>query len=411
MSSKTGAHPTSRLRKASASHRLNAFLKQIEILESSNFPHPDAREALGKLKDDIKGQIRRLSRSDVSDEALIDRLYAQARNTVIEYTPILGFILRSTNIRNAFEVHFPLKRLAKQVIGANAKLIISSEWNFVPFTYPMTLPRLPQFALVGGPASESGNVLATPVAAHEIGHSAWRVHSPSFALDNKLIGAVDAAISANASQTAALVIQLGTGPLAVPQIRHLVFSNAKKQLEEIFCDAVGLYYFGASFLYALEYFLAPGGGPRSLTYPSDVERLKLLTDGAAALGISNSSPLFERWADSVAQSSQMDFITILDAAVAHLASDVINHATSLLRSRGARVPDQTKIDAAVRSFDGGEPIAGDITLGEIATAGWEIVRREGGLAEASKRRKYRDLGDLMLKSVEVAEFELRIARA
>jgi hypothetical protein len=309
-------------------------------------------------------------------------------------------------------VHFPLKRLVKTLIGPGAKLIISSEWGFVPFTYPMTLDHLPQFALVGGPASESGNVLTIPVAGHEIGHSVWRTHAGTLAFEPQLLAAIDASIATHAPHTGRLVAQLGTGARAVDQIRRLAFANGLKQLEEIFCDAIGLYFFGASFLYATEYFLAPGGGARSLTYPCDLDRLQMLNDGSAALGIVPTAPIFERWADSVLQATHSaDFVVILDAAVASLAPDVITAAFDMMRNRGIAVPDASRIASAIAAFDRGEPHTGEATLPEIVTAGWEIVRREGGLAEGRKRAKYRELGDLMLKSIEVAEFRLRMASA
>src|SRR3546814_10308475 len=69
---------------------------------------------------------------------------------------------------------FPIKRLVETAVSPDARLIMSSEWKFVPFTFPMTLDWLPGFALVGGPAPESDNVLIVPLAGHEIGHSAWR---------------------------------------------------------------------------------------------------------------------------------------------------------------------------------------------------------------------------------------------
>src|SRR3546814_4384036 len=68
---------------------------------------------------------------------------------------------------NAFEMHFPLKRLVETAVSPDARLIMSSEWKFVPFTYPMTLDWLPGFALVGGPAPESDNVLIVPLRSEE----------------------------------------------------------------------------------------------------------------------------------------------------------------------------------------------------------------------------------------------------
>lgn len=61
---------------------------------------------------------------------------------ITENMNILGMILRSTNVRNPFELYFPFKRLAKTLLDGNVKLLMSSEWDFVPFTYPMNVEIL-----------------------------------------------------------------------------------------------------------------------------------------------------------------------------------------------------------------------------------------------------------------------------
>jgi hypothetical protein len=340
---------------------------------------------------------------------LVDRLYTQARLTVSNYTPILGFILRSTNVRNAFEVHFPLKRIMKQIIGPNAKLLISSEWKFVPFTFPMTIPELPEFALIGGPASESGNILAIPVAGHELGHSVWRNPVLRSQFEVLLRTQVEVSLQGHPAEVSRLTALLGSGSRGLDKIRNSSVLYGMKQLEEIFCDAVGLYLFGSSFLYAIEYFLAPGGGPRSLEYPSDLERLRLLKEGSTILGLHPVGPLFERWTDSALQSSQQDLAPIVDEAVRAISIDVVNVAFAFLRGKGISNSDAKQVKAAQAAFDRGEPYDGEANLAEIVTAGWEVLRRDGGLGSASDYDRYRLLGETMLKSVEVSEFKLRVA--
>ena len=56
----------------------------------------------------------------------------------------------------------------------NAKLIISFEWDYIPFTYPQSHPSLPSFVIIGLPVSEASNALVLPVIGHELGHSLWR---------------------------------------------------------------------------------------------------------------------------------------------------------------------------------------------------------------------------------------------
>ena len=89
------------------------------------------------------------------------------------YLPLLGFILRSTNVRNAFEAYPPLLRLARRLLGADTQLILSSEWDFIPVIYH-SIRALPKYVLIGFPAPESSNPLLIPLAGHELGHSVWK---------------------------------------------------------------------------------------------------------------------------------------------------------------------------------------------------------------------------------------------
>lgn len=297
----------------------------------------------------------------------------------------------------------------KGVIGPDARLLISSEWNFVPFTYPMTIDQLPQFALVGTPASESGNILAAPVAGHEIGHSVWRVPPTRADFEAQFRIEVEKALASKPTEVARLSGALGGGLSALDRIRNTCVLYGMKQLEEIFCDAIGLYLFGSSFLYAIEYFLAPGGGPRSLKYPSDLERLRLLNEGTDILRLTPLGPLFERWNDSVLQANQIDLAAIIDQGVSAMSLVVVQKAFDILSDKGVGSSDPAVVTAAQEAFDRGEPLDRAAKLAEIVTAGWEILRRDNGLGEERDRERYRLLGELMLKSVEVSEFKLRVA--
>src|SRR5262249_36056001 len=88
--------------------------------------------------------------------------------------PILGFILRSTNVRNAFELLDPLQVLADATLQGKPQLLLSSEWDYVPFAYPQSLDDLKSFVLIGLPASEAASALLVPLAGHELGHAVWR---------------------------------------------------------------------------------------------------------------------------------------------------------------------------------------------------------------------------------------------
>jgi hypothetical protein len=97
-----------------------------------------------------------------------------ARSRISQYMGFVGFILRSSNVRNAFEIYEPLRRLGKQLLGDDLRIVIGSEWNYVPFIYPIPAKLLADYILVGLPASEGQNALLVPIAGHEFVHAVWR---------------------------------------------------------------------------------------------------------------------------------------------------------------------------------------------------------------------------------------------
>src|SRR4051812_25114337 len=59
-----------------------------------------------------------------------------------------------------------------------------------PFTYPFVFSELPNFVLIGLPASESDNPLIIPLAGHELGHSVWKIYD----LSRRFTPAIEASI-------------------------------------------------------------------------------------------------------------------------------------------------------------------------------------------------------------------------
>jgi hypothetical protein len=183
-----------------------------------------------------------------------------------------------------------------------------------------------------------------------------------------------------------------------------------KQLEEVFCDLFGLYVFGLSYLFAVEYFLAPGGQGRSKTYPPLLERTRFLLEGATVLGLDVDERLFLRWTDSSPDPGlYAGMLDVTDKAVARVVLLVRDRAFKLLADKGVPTTDKAAIVRVLEAFRRQEPDADGATLPEIITAGWIYIREAGGLATSEEQQQYRMLGELMLKSVEVSEFRLRVA--
>lgn len=402
MSTRTAA---SQLRLSSARRRIASFIDQIDVLAESSFPHDDGKHVLDTIRERFLELEQMLELPPTAKDDLADRICFHISEVISEYTEILGFVLRSTNVRNAFELHYVLKEMVEQVLETETDLLISSEWAFVPFTYPIGIELLPDVVLIGSPAPESQNPLIVPLAGHEIGHSAWRVTNVEDAFSERLNKAVDAAIQAHKR---ALDEKPGEDDLvtrsSVAVLRDRCAEHALHQLEELYCDLVGLYLFGSSYLFAFDYLLGPGGSDRSLDYPSDAQRMEILTKGAEELGIDVDPALGQHWTASTCAADQRRFVSIVDDAVATLVDDLKAHVQELMDSRGIAPPSADGIVKVYEAFAQSQPYAERATLGEIISAGWRFLQGEGGLAHKGKRETYKVLCDLIWKTIEVAEF-------
>lgn len=413
MTSTSGPGSPRTLRLASAQRRLRAFLNQILDLESSDFPHPDGREALELIKEQCQSRLRLISRlPQMVDDRTVDEICADIGKFVSRYTDVLGFILRSTNVRNAFEVHFPLKRLIHKTISSDAKLVMSSEWKFVPFTYPMNIELLEEFVLVGGPAPESGNMLIVPLAGHEIGHSAWRHHGIGQEIPPLVTVAVDRTINERPTDRDRVLADIQKVGNDLSWLQNICLSSALLQLEELFCDMFGLYVFGHSYLYAYEYFLAPGSKGRDVAYPGSRDRVAYLKNGAQTLGLEVPPDLFEPWLDSQARAGTSgDILMFADAAVAEAFPAIRDRTFDLLRQCKVPMPSSEIIARVTTALHNRVPDGEGASLAEIVTAGWLYLREKGGLSTDEDQPEHLMLNELTLKSVEVSEFLLRVNNA
>lgn len=393
----------SQLRLSSARRRIDAFIEQIDTLRESSFPHDDGKRVLLAIRGKFVVIKQMLDLPPTASDAMADRVSFHISEVISEYTEILGLILRSTNVRNAFELHYVLKQMVEKVLGRPTDLLISSEWNFVPFTYPIGIELLPDVVLIGSPAPESENPLIVPLAGHELGHSAWRVTDAADGLADRLNAAVDVALEKHKRQ---LETSLADDDLVSRSseavLRDRCAAHALSQLEEIYCDIVGLYLFGPSYLYAFDYLLAPGGSDRSLDYPSDGKRMEILAATADKLGLPVDPAVRSQWAPTSVVIDQRRLTHVVDDVVAALLDTLIEHVEAFMAERGIIPPGEVAIQAILGAFNQRQPHSSQATLGEIISAGWKFLRAQDGLAD--QRDTYKVLCDLIWKTVEVTEY-------
>src|SRR5437588_3722657 len=96
-----------------ARRRVAAFLEEVKHVAESEFPYQDSEDALKQLKELFERKLGRLQEFDEkSYQSIVTRECTLSLEALFRYLPRLGFILRSTNVRNAFELFGPILRLA-----------------------------------------------------------------------------------------------------------------------------------------------------------------------------------------------------------------------------------------------------------------------------------------------------------
>jgi len=101
--------------------RLQHCLSEIDALLQSDFPYDDSRAALESLKTYFENHVRRLGEIDADgDGELVVQSCAVVLDDLFQYVPLVGFVLRSTVLRNGFESWRPLLRLSRSVLRSAA---------------------------------------------------------------------------------------------------------------------------------------------------------------------------------------------------------------------------------------------------------------------------------------------------
>ena len=400
-----------------------SFLDEIDRLEQSDFPYAHPREALALLKEVFKDHQRLLSKLTVSTSAdVLHNTCQQFLRDLSIYLPFLGFILRATNVRNAFEEYGLLQQLADKVIGGDAKLIISSEWEFSPFTY-RDPNWLNDFVLIGLPTHEASNPLLLPLAGHELGHSIWVNKNLEGQYKKRIDREILSEITSNRWKDYSLLYpndkreDLMSGRHL---FHHQTWAPASQwsllQIEEIFCDFVGLRIFAEAYFYAFAYLLSPGlSTQRSLRYPTTQRRVSHLVVAARKLDIRippDYGAAFSKEAEPDNPFTAF-LVSVADTVSSSLVEELVDLVITIGQEKEIPSRDIEKVQYIAQNIqEWVVPIIKPASLTDIVNAGWECNRDEslwnevlqinrGDENEFPKNRK-RILQDIMIKSMEIA---------
>jgi len=399
-----------------AKERIKAALDEISRLKDSDFPHGHPRDALDVIEGTLltrRGALDSLTTANQKDVILA--ACADALVELLVLHPYMGFVLRSTNVRNSFEVYRPFLGLAKAILGPDIKLILSSEWDYTPFVYRIT-DELPGFVLIGLPASESGNPLLVPLAGHELGHTTWQLSKLKDKFSGKLMDAIFENIEARWNEFEHIF-----HPIPVADLRgNLFVSNALTtfhlsalaQAEETFCDFLGIRIFAESYFYAYSYLISPGTTwERSLEYPKELTRINNMILAAKEFGLEQYIPpgfdeSFLDHADS-ADGTHNLLMSAADYAVEKIVQDLAQEANKI--ATDANIPERSdeNIQRSYECFKMLVPTSRTKSLADIINAGCKGYHDDSLWAgkKELEESKFSILFDVVLKSIEVLEIE------
>ena len=395
--------------------RLEAFLDEVDHLKEIEFPYSHSRDALAPIYDALKNHREALgSLSESSDPATVKAAAKSALTAIAIYLPLLGFILRSTNVRNAFEIHAPFLRLSRNLLSPTTKIVLSSEWDYSPLTYA-SVPILPGFALIGLPASESANPFLVPLLGHELGHSVWQQKGVdrrvSGALQNTILELIQDSFWAQFQQLNPGVTKetITTDLFANQKLLHS-YEWANAQTEETFCDCIGLRLFGESYMHAFAYLIAPNlGGVRSVKYPHYKRRARTLVEACASY---QTQPLqdYEALFEDLPLPSTIDLqsellLNIADAAFESMIPAIIKIADEIVTTAKVATSNDTIVSQIVSDFAHyAVPARHPNSLASILNAGWKAYHDPTLWVSNPIINRDRTLKELLLKSFEVLEF-------
>ncbi len=404
----------------SSKQKVRNIQRTIDSLLDGDFPLAAGRKALEKLRLIFRNLDEKLDRAHRVDDGAAERQYAQLVNLKVYQTlPILGFILRSTNVRNAFELLDPLQQIASKALQGKPQLLLSSEWDYVPFAYPQNLDDLRSFILIGMPASESSSALLIPLAGHELGHAVWR--------NRGIGGGVSARVQErcielyNADRNAGFrkhfpsydpndILAKELFPEAIAlSVRYAAF-----QAEELFCDMFAYALFGESFLYAFSYILAPGSGRvAGSKYPSHRTRINVLTQIASNERVDVPRIEALQFADELPRNDPQEryIVRIAETTVAEIIPSLWERVKQIVSEEQICRPEDERAQKHLTEFRLGIPAHSPKCIGDVINAGWkfykELQRTCKPKADISPAT-VDALNEMVLKTIEVLEFRRRI---
>jgi hypothetical protein len=401
--------------------RILSALEEISELEGCEFPYKHSKDALLEIKQKFQVYLEQLnSLGDHASEDL-DLTCSLSLRDLFRCLPLLGFIVRSTAVRNAFEVFRPLLEILRKAVepkigqySEKRKLVLSSEWTYSPLIYH-EIPVLPSYAFIGLPSSESDNPLLIPLSGHELGHSIWTAYELEKVLRPEFRKEVITYITENWDEYSNRFSNVEKKDLeetvfALQTWRYaLTWSMA--QAKETFCDFIGLRIFGTSFLHAYAYLFAPNvSSPRSVKYPNQIKRVQNLTAAAKdykfRIPDDYESMFKDRPSPALAPGDKFQ-LRVADHVLSNKAATLIKRAKELISKTDIPKPCEAESDRICERFKLVVPAQKTKSLADILNGAWKAHNESGLWKHLPKINEKKEdvLKDLVLKNIEIFTYE------
>lgn len=407
--------------------RILSALDEISELEGCEFPYKHSEGALLEIKQvfevyrDRLEQLNKLGDQAAPDLALTCSL---SLRDLFRCLPLLGFIVRSTAVRNAFEAFGPLLAILRKAIepkvgkkeSQKRKLVLSSEWSYSPLIYH-EIPVLPRFAFIGLPSSESDNPLLIPLSGHEIGHSVWTTYKMDQEFRPEFIHAIKDYIRDHWEDYTSYFPKVKKEDLdtvlAVQQTWQQAQSWLFAQAKESFCDFIGLRIFGTSFLHAYAYLFAPNvSSPRSVKYPNSIKRVSNLIAAANAKGYKFRMPdgykdMFEDRPLPKLTKGEKFQLAIADHVLGSKVNILIKRAEEIISGTVILKPCEKESDRIYERFKFVVPAQKAESLADIINGAWKAYNKSELWKHLPKINEEKEnvLKDLVLKNIEIFTYE------
>ena len=399
--------------------RIESILASIKQLEGAEFPYQDSQDALHTIQRFFERQLNDLKALDENTSPyVVKQKCSFSLMDLFRCLPLLGFILRSTNVRNAFEIFGPLRNTARAVLEPEAevqerttKLLLSSEWGYSPVTYH-EISDLPGFVLIGLPAPESSNPLLIPLSGHELGHSVWARRRFKQYFRPDIQKRILAYIKTHWKEYQALFPSVSSPA----ELDTILFARqtwlralhwALKQAEESFCDFVGISIYGTSYLRAFAYLLSPNvSSPRSANYPDSMARVRNLVKAANSYEFEPTKDYEDMFRDRPPQQLRPEDkfrLSAADYALEKTVDGLISKAEEFVSLSGVLKPDGDGIKSIYERYKLVVPAEKCRSLADILNAAWEAYEDRGlwsSMPDVAKD-KNRVIRDLVLKNIEM----------